>query len=168
MKRYLLPTLTGLLLLALVFGINAALAAPEPVPAAQASVIHPDFALLDANGANVLESNGAVSTMQTCGQCHDTKFIESHAFHSDLGLSDYYPASETFDTGNGLFGAWDPMTYRFLSTANDERLDLSTVEWLMLNGSRVVGGGPAETSRDGSDLTDLSSSKANPETSILY
>ena len=27
--------------------------------------------------------------MQTCGQCHDTEFIQSHAFHSDLGLSDY-------------------------------------------------------------------------------
>lgn len=167
MKRYLLFATIGLLLLALALGINAVLAAPTTVPASQASVIHPDFPLLDADGINVLESSGAVSTMKTCGQCHDTEFIQSHAFHSDLGLSDYYPESATFDTGTGLFGAWDPMTYRFLSTANDERLDLSTAEWLMLNGSRVVGGGPAETSRNGEDLTDLSASKTNPETAIM-
>lgn len=167
MKRYLLFATIGLLILALAFGINAALAAPKPAATSQASVIHPDFPLLDADGINVLESNAAVSSMQTCGQCHDTEFIQSHAFHSDLGLSDYNPTNESFDTSNGLFGAWDPMTYRFLSTANDERLDLSTAEWLMLNGSRVVGGGPAETSRTGETLTDLSPSKTNPETAIL-
>ncbi|NWF64328.1 MAG: hypothetical protein HXY38_08485, partial [Chloroflexi bacterium] len=151
MKRYLLFASIGLLLLALAFGINAVLAAPTTVPTTQASVIHPDFPLLDANGVNVLESNAAISAMQTCGQCHDTEFIESHAFHSDLGLSDYYPASNTFDTSYGLFGSWDPLTYRFLSTTDDERLDLSTAEWLMLNGNRIVGGGPAETSRTGED-----------------
>ena len=167
MKRYLLPTLTGFLLLALAIGIGTALAAPKPAPAPQASVIHPDFALLDAKGVNVLESNGAVSTMQTCGQCHDTEFIQTHAFHSDLGLNDYVSNATTLDNGNGLFGAWDPMTYRFLSTANDERLDLSTAEWLMLNGSRIVGGGPAETARTGETLTDLAPSKTNPETAIL-
>ena len=47
MKKYTLITLVGLTILALAFGINAALAAPEPVPASQASVIHPDFALRD-------------------------------------------------------------------------------------------------------------------------
>ena len=53
----------------------------------QASVLHPNFVLLDADGVNVLESSNAVSTMQTCGQCHDTEFIQTHAFHSDLGLA---------------------------------------------------------------------------------
>lgn len=85
MKKYTLITLAGLVVLALAFGINAALAAPKADQLQQASVIHPDFALLDANGVNVLESNGSISTMQTCGQCHDTEFIASHAFHSDLG-----------------------------------------------------------------------------------
>ncbi len=167
MKRYTLITLAGLAILALAIGIGTALAAPKAEATSQASGLHPDFALLDANGVNVLESKGSISTMQTCGQCHDTEFIQSHAFHSDLGLSDYYPASNTFDTGNGLFGSWDPLTYRFLSTSNDERLDLGTAEWLMLNGARVVGGGPAETSRNGSDLTDLTPSKSDPETAIL-
>lgn len=167
MKKYTFITLAGLIILALSLGINAVLAAPKTAPTSQASVLHPDFPLLDADGVSVLESNGAISAMQTCGQCHDTEFIQSHAFHSDLGLSDYDPSSVAFDTGNGLFGEWNPLTYRFLSTENDERLDLSTSEWLMLNGSRVVGGGPAETSRDGSDLTDLSPNKNDPETSIL-
>ena len=34
-------------------------------------------------------SGQAVSTMQTCGSCHDTTFIEQHSFHADLGLSDF-------------------------------------------------------------------------------
>ena len=167
MKRYSLFAIIGLLLLALALGINTALAAPTTVPATQASVIHPDFPLLDADGVNVLESGGAISTMQTCGQCHDTEFIQSHAFHSDLGLSDFNPGNDGLDSSNGLFGKWDPLTYRYLSAANDERLDLSTAEWLMLNGARVVGGGPAAISRDGENLTDLSPNKANPETAIL-
>jgi len=167
MKRYSLITLAGLLLLALAFGINAVLAAPEPAPVSQASALHPNFILLDANGVNVLESGNTVSTMLTCGQCHDTEFIAAHAFHSDLGLSDYDSASVTFDTSNGLFGQWNPLTYRYLSPAGDELLDLSTAEWLMLNGARVIGGGPATTSRGGEALTNLSASKSDPETAIL-
>ena len=104
--------------------------------------------------------------MQTCGQCHDTDFIVRHAFHSDLGLSDYKETNE-LNASNGLFGKWDPLTYRYLSQSNDEYLDLSTAEWLMLNGSRVVGGGPATTSRTGEKLTNLKNSKDNPETAIL-
>ncbi|HNB36261.1 MAG TPA: cytochrome b/b6 domain-containing protein [Anaerolineales bacterium] len=167
MKKYTFITLVGLITLALAFGINSALAAPTTVPEPQASVLHPDFPLLDADGVNVLESGGSISTMQTCGQCHDTEFIASHAFHSDLGLSDFNPGKDGLDSSNGLFGEWDPLSYRYLSSANDERLDLSTAEWLMLNGARVVGGGPAETSRDGKELTSLNTDKSDPETSIL-
>jgi thiosulfate reductase cytochrome b subunit len=167
MKRYTLFILFGFITLALAIGIGTALAAPEAAPAQQASVIHPNFALLDKNGVNVLESNEAVSTMQTCGQCHDTQFIESHAFHADLGLSDYAASTETWDASTGTFGQWNPLTYRFLSQSGDERLDLSTAEWLMLNGERIVGGGPATTSRDGDLLTDLTASKDNPETATL-
>ncbi len=167
MKRYTLFLLIGFIALALAIGIGTALAAPEAAPAQQASVLHPDFALLDKNGTNVLESNEAVSTMQTCGQCHNTEFIASHAFHSDLGLSDYAASDETWDASTGTFGQWNPLTYRFLSQSGDERLDLSTAEWLMLNGERIVGGGPATTSRDGDLLTDLKTSKDNPETSAL-
>ncbi len=167
MKRYTLIALTVLLFFALAFGIGSVLASPKPAPEQQASPLHPNFALLDADGVNVLESKGAVSTMQTCGQCHDAEFISSHAFHSDLGLSDYAASKESWDASTGTFGQWNPLTYRFLSQNGDERLDLSTAEWLMLNGERVVGGGPATTARDGNLLADVKASGDNPETSIL-
>jgi thiosulfate reductase cytochrome b subunit len=166
MKRYTLFAIAGLLVLALAIGIGTVLASPEPAPAPKASPLHPNFVLLDADGVNVLESGGAVSTMQTCGQCHDTNFIQSHAFHSDLGLSDYKEGKD-LNASSGLFGEWDPLTYRYLSQNGDERLDLSTAEWLMLNGSRVVGGGPATTSRDGAALDNLKDVAENPETAIL-
>lgn len=166
MKRYTL--IAGLLILTLAIGIGTVLASPQPAPApfGQASPLHPNFPLLDKDGENVLTSGDAVSTMQTCGQCHDTEFIQSHAFHSDLGLSDYQ-VTTGFNASTGTFGKWDPLTYRYLSQPGDERLDLSTAEWLMLNGARIVGGGPAETSRDGKNLESLSRDKRNYETAIL-
>src|SRR3989304_2146286 len=114
MKRYTLITLAGFLILTLVFGISTVLASPEPAPEQQASALHPNFVLLDADGVNVLESGAAISTMQTCGECHDTEFISSHAFHSDLGLSDYASTKETWDSSTGTFGQWNPLTYRFV------------------------------------------------------
>ena len=162
MKRHYTLILAGLLIVSLAFGIGSVLAQPEPVPAPAASPLHPDFALLDKSGENVMASGEGVSTMQTCGQCHDTEFIQTHAFHSDLGLSDYQNTTE-FNASTGTFGKWDPLTYRYLSQSGDEHLDLSTAEWLMLNGTRVVGGGPAESSRDGEPLE----SAAGYEASIL-
>ncbi len=156
----------GLLITMAALGMGTALAQPRSAPAPQASPLHPTFSLLDANGINVLDSGRAISTMQTCGQCHDTEFIQSHAFHSDLGLSDYQNTTD-FNASTGTFGKWDPLTYRYLSQPGDERLDLATAEWLMLFGTRAVGGGPAEISRDETRLTDLKVSKENPETVIL-
>ena len=164
---------TLLIMLGLLFsiaafvGIRSTLAKSEPVPARQVSPIHPTFALLDANGENVLASGNAVSTMQTCGQCHDTEFIQSHAFHSDLGLSDY-KENGGYNASTGTFGKWNPLTYRYLSQQGDERLDLGTPELLMLLCDRIVGGGPAETSRDGRPLTKIVGGKDNPEITILY
>ena len=166
MNKYKLLTITGFLLLVLAIGIGTVLASPEPAPVQKASILHPNFILLDADGVNVLESNNAISTMQTCGQCHDTTFIESHAFHADLGLSDYKETKD-LNASNGTFGQWDPLTYRYLSQNGDERLDLSTAEWLKLYGDHIVGGGPATTSRDGKPLTSLDVNTNNPETSIL-
>jgi thiosulfate reductase cytochrome b subunit len=149
-------------------GIRSALAKPAPAPApfGQASPLHPTFALLDENRANVLTSGMALSTMQTCGQCHDTEYIQSHAFHSDLGLSDY-TQSGRYNSSTGTFGKWDPLSYRFLSQQGDERLDLGTPGWLMLYGDRIVGGGPAMTSRDSKPLREVIASKSDFETAIL-
>ena len=164
-KRNLL-FIIGLLVAVTAFGIGTALASPEAAPAPAASPLHPAFAVLDKDGENVLTSGSAVSTMQTCGQCHDTEFIEQHAFHSDLGLSTYQTSAE-FNASTGTFGKWDPLIYRYLSQTGDERLDLSTAEWLELNGARVVGGGPATTSRDGKALESLSGNAKNFEAAIL-
>lgn len=50
--------------------------------------MHPRFPLLDATGKNVLETHGPISTMQTCGDCHDTIYITSHSYHTKVGLED--------------------------------------------------------------------------------
>jgi len=150
--------------LAIVIQSASARAADESTPAA--SPLHPDFALLDANGVNVLESGEAISTMQTCGQCHDTEYIVSHSFHADLGLSDYQ-MSDNMNASNGTFGRWDPLTYRYLSQPGDSLLDMSTAEWLMRYGDQIVGGGPAVTSREGQPLVSLRPDANNPEASIL-
>ena len=79
-KRNFILTLGLLLAITAFFGTHSALAQPEVAPREQASPLHPNFALLDADGKNVLDTGAPVSTMQTCGQCHDTEFIQGHAF----------------------------------------------------------------------------------------
>jgi thiosulfate reductase cytochrome b subunit len=154
--------------LTLAWGINLAFARGNEAPAAAVSPIHPAFAFLDEDGTNVLESSKPISTMQTCGKCHDSEFIASHSFHADLGLSNYGQSSDhAWDASNGLFGKFDPIANRYLSQPGDERTDLTTAEWLMLYGWRVPGGGPAVTSREGKPLASLNPAATNPETSIL-
>ncbi len=165
MKTSIKFLLLGILVLALVFGINAALAKNESAPAAASSPMHPTFAMLDADGVHVLESQKPISTMQTCGQCHDTGFIVSHSYHSDLGLSDYKEGPDSWNTSNGLFGKFDPITNRYLSQTDDKRLDLTTPDWLITYGWRVPGGGPAVYSRSGQPLVSLKPSAKNPEAS---
>jgi thiosulfate reductase cytochrome b subunit len=162
-----------MLTLALVFALllgayQVASATPAEVPAAQPSTFHPTFLLLDANGDNVLESGKPVSTMQTCGSCHDADFIASHSFHADVGLSQFGSGGDQpWDSSPGLFGNWDPITYRYLSPVGSDRVDLTTPEWLMTLGLRHVGGGPAVMSREGRPLTSLTPSADNPQTSII-
>ena len=166
--------LIGLIALALLglgaWAVEQAIAGSSPAPVEQASPVHPTFPLLDADDENVLASGQAVSLNKTCGACHDTAFIEEHAFHADLGLSELTSAGQAtsgtpWDTSSGLFGEFDPLTYRYLTQSGDERLDLSTAEWLKVAGARVAGGGPATTSRAGEPL--VSASLSGPEASIL-
>lgn len=146
---------------------------PFPVPDARdVSPIHPPFELLDAEGNNVLTSNAPLSTMTTCGTCHDTNFIAEHSFHVDVGLSDYNAAgsienARAWDTSPGYFGRWDPITYRYLSPVDDAIIDLTTAEWVQVFGARHVGGGPAMLARDGTPLVALSPDDDNPETAII-
>ena len=166
MKTSIKLLLLGALVIALAFGINAASAKDEAVIETAISPIHPTFAMLDANGTNVLESGQAASTMQTCGQCHDTQFIVSHSYHADLGLSEYSVRADSWDASEGYFGEFDPINYRFLSVSGDERMDLTTADWLITFGWRVPGGGPAVTARDGQPLLSLGPDATNPEASV--
>jgi thiosulfate reductase cytochrome b subunit len=169
--RTLLISLALLALLGLTaWAANQALAGSQAAPARQASPIHPAFAVLDANGDNVLSSGAAISLGQTCGACHDTAFIAQHSFHADLGLSSMVAPGQTssgapWDTSTGLFGQFNPLSYRYLTTEGDQRLDLSTAEWLQVMGRAVSGGGPAATARSGQPL--LAGGLTQPEASIL-
>jgi thiosulfate reductase cytochrome b subunit len=132
--------LAGVLVLVLGFTAQSAVAQ---------SPLHPTFQLLDADGEHVLTAGNPVSTMKTCGQCHDTEFITAHNFHADVGFSDLTEAGETgsgrdWDTSVGLFGKWDPIIYRYLSPDGDTLDDLTTSEWIQTYGLRHAGGGPAE------------------------
>jgi len=143
------------------FGRVAVAQEGEPAATPAPSPIHPVFPLLDAAGANVLESGAAVSTMTTCGGCHDTAFIAANNFHSDVGLESYgapgsIPGGRPWDTGAGLFGKWNPILYRYLSPEGDATVDLTTPEWVRLFGQRHAGGGPAVTSRAGGPLSESS------------
>jgi len=44
-------------------------------------VMHPKISLLDADGKVVKDETGTISTGTTCGQCHDTRYINSHNNH---------------------------------------------------------------------------------------
>jgi len=166
-------SITGgvLVLVALGLGINQAAAANREVQDAAISPIHPEFSMLDSDGNNVLDSGLPVSTMKTCGACHDTEFIASHSYHSDLGLSEVQSANpvtgESWDASSGPFGHWDPLGYRYLSQPGDEFLDLGTPEWVMTYGLQHIGGGPAYLSRTGQALTSLPAQASNPETAAI-
>lgn len=168
-KWFLLLGLVGMLTFT---GLHIAAAQEDTPPAVQSrSPIHPTFPLLDADGANVLESNQPLSAMQTCGSCHDTAFIAGHSFHADAGLDGYTNngvdgSGRAWDTSLGSFGRWDPLIYRYLSPQGDERVDLTTAEWVQLFGVRHPGGGPAVTSRLGLPLTNLAPAADNVETSV--
>lgn len=134
--------------------------------------LHPTFPFLDKNGDNVLDTREALSTMKTCGQCHDTEFIASHSFHSDVGLNSLSePGSQTagqpWDISPGLFGKWNPLTYSYLTPEGDERVDLTTADWVKRFGSRHAGGGPAEYSRGGNSLLNLAIDPNNVQTSTI-
>ena len=171
-RRYLLYGLAIILTLTGLVTATQFVQAKKPVSAAtQLSPIHPQFSFLDENGENVLESGGAVSTMKTCGECHDTDFIVEHSFHATVGTNDLVSPGQTeserpWDISPGYFGKWNPIGYRYLSPIGDERIDLTTPEWIMTYAIRHTGGGPSEYAQNGQLLTDLSVNASNPETSI--
>jgi thiosulfate reductase cytochrome b subunit len=179
MKRYRSTRL--LMILAVLLLALGALALPpvfaqreQPAPP-PANTMHPTFPLLDAAGDNVLDSGAPVSAMVTCGACHDTAFIAGHSFHADVGLSQAGAGGESahaWDASPGLFGRWNPLTYRTLSLdGSSGRVDMTTAEWIQLFGARHAGGGPATTGPDGQPLGEsagaLTASIVDPDTGEL-
>ncbi len=164
--------LLGVMLLVTVLGLAGAAAQSAEPALPAAAPLHPQFALLDVDGANVLDSGEPVSTLKTCGTCHDTAFIQSHSYHATLGLDrfgeqDAAAGGRTWDASPGAFGQWDALRYRHLSTSAGQALDLGTAEWVMTFGDRHIGGGPALYARDGSPLTGLPAVPSSPETAVL-
>lgn len=123
--------------------------AATPAPAADlAPSLHPAVVLVDGEGTPVLRSGRPVSTMQTCGKCHDTPYIAAHSYHVSLGSDERTAVGaaaerRAWDYSPGSFGRWNPLTYRYLTPPGDLRLDLGVAEWVQRQGWRHVGGGPA-------------------------
>ncbi|MCK6578299.1 MAG: cytochrome b/b6 domain-containing protein [Anaerolineae bacterium] len=96
-----------LLTLSAVAFILAAVLLLAPAGAqAQESPLHPTFPLLDAEGGNVVEIGAPISTLKTCGSCHDSAFITEHDMHAALWSAEA--------------AAWDPLTYGRRARQGDE------------------------------------------------
>ena len=89
----------------------------------------------------MVESGRLLSTMATCGSCHDATFIASSSDHADAGAAQIGATGAThgWEAGPGFFGAWDPLRYEY---GFDSTGALDPELWLMQSGGRHVGGGP--------------------------
>ncbi len=141
--------------------------------AAQEESFHPPVRFLDARGRSVLESGGPLSSIRTCGQCHDASYIQAHSHHVCVGFRETAPVGKVpggrpWDWSPGLFGRWDPLFYRYLTPKGDPVLDMGTADWVRLMGWRHVGWGPAHYARNLTPLADLPPGpKGDPETWVL-
>jgi len=102
---------------------------------------HPEFVLRDQGGEPVLESGLPLSTIRTCGVCHDTDYIESSSDHANAGADQLYEGERPnwWEAGPGYFGGWDPMRY---DAPLDQSGKIDEQAWLKSMGHRHVGGGP--------------------------
>jgi hypothetical protein len=145
-----------------------------PTTQSKTESIHPLIRLLTKNGESVLKTNAPLCLATTCGACHDTDYITRNNYHAQVGFNEMTAPGDSrskrpWDMGPGMFGRWNPLTYRVLSGGEDDLLDMGTADWLMTMGPRHVGGGPAELSRYSKKrLTGIKPSGAiDPETHII-
>ncbi len=145
---------------------------PEHPPVSPA--IHPPVMLLDKESESVIDTGAPVSFMETCGGCHDSSYIDSHQYHSRAGMDemDVYASDgpgRPWDVSPGLFGKWDPLTYRVLSREGADLLDMGTADWIRFMAPRHPGGGPAEISRFADEALDkvVGDGTVHPDTHVM-
>ena len=89
--------LASLLLLA---GRTGPVSAEDSQPLLQP--LHPRVILLDAEGQKVADTLRPISTMQSCGVCHDTSYIAAHSFHVGVGLDERTTSARRPTAGRGI------------------------------------------------------------------
>ena len=107
-----------------------------------ANDFHPGYPLLDQQENRVIDSGKPLSTIKTCGACHDTDYIQAHSDHADAGAAQLGQPDglHPWDAGPGFFGAWNPIDYD--PTDNPSTGQPNTNAWLKRYGARHIGGGP--------------------------
>ena len=113
----------------------------QNVTAARRDSLHPPILLKDAQGRNVLQSGQPLSTMVSCGECHDTGVIAGHSYHVSAGFGEMSTA------GPGLPY---PLLYDGGLRDADPAGPASLEFWVRSSGARHVGGGPASLLAAGS------------------
>lgn len=156
--------LTWPILIAILLWCEAACADPT-------AAIHPAVVLLDREGTQVLQSGQPISTMKTCGVCHDTQYIAAHSYHAAAGFNERFgmgshPESRAWDHSPGQLGRWNVLLYRYASPPGDRKLDLGVAEWIRLFGARHVGGGPAVTGYGNTVLDGRIASPGSPASTV--
>lgn len=103
---------------------------------AAGSTMHPPVELKDARGIPVLQSGQPVSPMESCGTCHDARYIAGHSFHTTAAFSGMAAARGTLH---------DPLAYDGRRIAGLAPADGDRSHWLATAGQRHAGGGPSDS-----------------------
>lgn len=156
------------LLVVLAFVGSGWVRAREGQEALHKARMHPTFVLLDEDGQPVVKTGKPISTMKTCGACHDVGFITTHSYHATLGWESQnavgqVPGGHPWDLSPGPFGRWNPLVYAHLNPDAGPMMDIGTPNWVQTF-TRHVGGGPATLSREGKPLNLLPPDPKHPDT----
>lgn len=147
----------AIFVVALLMAVSPLLAQDDDPVEPLGSPIHPSYALLDIEGNSVVDTGNPVSTMQTCGQCHNTEFIAEHNAHGGILTGELTaPAgeallvnSETGDVSVLQSAVADAEMNCFMChsthTNNDVRLEVLAAEnFAWANTATLVGTGVVE------------------------
>ena len=119
--------------------LASVLAADAPAPRRP---LHPPVAVSRRRGSTRGQVGRPVSTLRTCGTCHDTAYIAGHSYHAAAGTDHPFapgtaPSGRPWDIGAGLFGRWDALGHGPAGPVVDLKA------WLATTAARHIGGGPA-------------------------